>query len=747
VAELGLIDADAAGPHVFDAVEPWSAEHPRLYDAEVTTGAERATLRIGFRTVALTDGLWTVNGTPVSLRGVNRHEWDPDTGRAVPLDVMRRDLLLMKQHNVNAVRTSHYPPAPAFLDLCDELGMWVIDECDLETHGFVMINWRGNPSDDPQWEPAFLDRARRMVERDKNHPSVIAWSLGNEAGVGRNLAAMARWIRDRDPERMIHYEGDRNSTYTDCYSRMYASVDEVAAIGAGQEPPLDDPEADAHRRSVPFILCEYAHAMGNGPGGLSEYQELFETYPRCQGGFIWEWIDQCVRAPRPDGAGHYFAYGGDFGEPVHDSNFIADGLVFPDRTPSPGLIELKKVFEPVGITVDPAAGTVTVHNRYDVRDTAHLAFDWAAGDAGGDLTVPVVAAGDRVTVDVPVVAAGDRVTVDLPVPPGGEPDTWVTVRAVLARDEPWAAAGHEVAWAQAPLGPPLPAPAPAAPRATVRPDRPVEVGAGRFDPVTGLLVRLGDLPLDGPRLDLWRAPTDNDAPPRAVHRAVGLEWRRAGLHRLQHRIVESGWDGDTYVLVTRVAPATTDVAVRTTYRWSPDGDGLRLAVATEPVGGWGGVLPRVGLRLAGPAGWDTVEWFGGGPGEAYPDSRRAARIGRHTRRIDEMQTPYVFPQENGNRTAVRRARITGPDGTGLRVDGAPTFELTVRRWTSEDLDAARHPHDLRPRDRVYVNLDLAQHGLGSASCGPGVLPQYELRADRPYAFEVRLGLTGSGDHL
>jgi beta-galactosidase len=731
VPELGLTGVDPAGPHVLDGAEPWSAEHPRLYDAEVATDTERVRLRIGFRTVELAGGRWTVNGVPVKLRGVNRHEWDPDTGRAVPLDVMRRDLLLMKRHNINAVRTSHYPPAPAFLDLCDELGMWVIDECDLETHGFALVSWRGNPSDDPRWEPALLDRARRMVERDKNHPSVIAWSLGNEAGVGRNLAAMARWIRDRDPDRMIHYEGDRTSAYTDCYSRMYAPVDEVAAIGAGEEPPLDDPAADAHRRAIPFVLCEYAHAMGNGPGGLSEYQELFETHPRCQGGFVWEWIDQCVRVAGPDG--EFFAYGGDFGEEVHDANFIADGLVFPDRTPSPGLIELKKVFEPVGITVGD--GVVTVDNRYEVRDTAHLSFAWTAGDGGGVL-------------DVPVVAAGDRATVDLPVRAGGEPDTWVTVRAVLARDQPWAAAGHEVAWAQAPLGPPPAGPRSVAPRpvpelvprvAAPVTGQPVEVGAGVFDPVTGRLVRLGDLAVHGPRLDLWRAPTDNDAPPRDVKQAVAVQWRRAGLHRLRHRVVGSARDGDAYVLQTRVAPATTNVGMLTTYRWTPDGDGLHLAVTVEPVGPWGGVLPRVGLRMAGPPAWDDVEWFGGGPGEAYPDSRRAARIGRFRSPVDDLQTPYVFPQENGNRTAVRWARITGPGVPGLRVDGDPTFELTVRRWTSEDLDAARHTHELRPRDRVYVNLDVAQHGLGTASCGPGVLPAYELRPDRTYAFALRLG--------
>jgi beta-galactosidase len=740
VAELGLVDVDAAGPHVLDGVRPWSAESPRLYRVEVSTAAERVELMAGFRTVAMIDGRWAVNGVPISLRGVNRHEWHPDTGRALSVPVMREDLLLMKQHNINAVRTSHYPPASDFLRLCDELGMWVIDECDLETHGFLEVGWRGNPSDDPRWAPALLDRARRMVERDKNHPSVIAWSLGNESGTGRNLAAMATWIRDRDPGRMIHYEGDPDSTYTDCYSRMYADPDEVALIGQRREPPTADPAADEHRRNLPFILCEYAHAMGNGPGRLADYQALFDTYPRCQGGFVWEWIDQAVRQPRPDGTGDYFAYGGDFGEPLHDGTFIADGLVFPDRTPSPGLTELKKVFAPVRITVDPAAGTVTVANRYDIGDTAHLAYEWRLDQQG------VRVAGG--SLGVPVVAAGTQATVPLPGLPDAGADGWLTVRAVLAAALSWAPAGHEVAWTQALWHAGTPAVA-AVPRAARRPrsreDGLVELGPGCFDPRGGLLVRLGDLPVTGPRLDLWRAPTENDSPPSDVRDAVGREWRRIGLHRLQHRLIAAGPDGEAFVVRTRVAPAATDLGVLATYRWTAEDDRLTVHVSTEPVGQWPGVLPRVGLRMAVPADLDEVQWFGGGPGEAYADSRQAARIGRFRRRIDDLQTPYVFPQENGNRTAVRWARVIGPGGGGLRIDGEPTFELTVRRWTSEDLDAARHPYDLRPRDRVFVNADLAQNGLGSASCGPGVAPEHRLPADRAYRFAVTLSPEAAAD--
>ena len=436
VPELGL-DVGARETVAVPGAEPWSAEVPRLYDAEVVSAGERVQLRIGFRTVVVEDGLLKVNGRRVLLRGVNRHEFDPDRGRVMSEELMRRDVELMKAHNINAVRTSHYPPDPRFLDVCDELGLYVIDECDYESHGFFPLGWRGNPSDDPAWEAALVDRMRRTVERDKNHPSIIMWSLGNESGSGRNLAAMAAWARARDPSRPLHYEHDWSCRDVDVYSRMYATHAEVDDIGRGEEAPLDDPELDARRRGLPFILCEYAHAMGNGPGGLSEYQELFERHPRCQGGFVWEWIDHGLRQRTPDG-GERYAYGGDFGEPLHDGNFVADGLLFPDRTPSPGLLEFKKVIEPVRI--EGGDGGLRVANLHDFRDLAHLRFAWTLEEEGA-----LVADGE---LDVGAVPAGEAAELSLPDLPATRGETWLTVRAVLAADEPWAPAGHEVAWGQ-----------------------------------------------------------------------------------------------------------------------------------------------------------------------------------------------------------------------------------------------------------------------------------------------------------
>ncbi|MFH9551562.1 glycoside hydrolase family 2 TIM barrel-domain containing protein [Streptomyces sp. NPDC017435] len=689
-------------------VRPWTAETPALYDGELVTEGERVPLRIGFRTVELADGLIKVNGRPVLFKGVNRHEWHPRTGRALDLETMRADVLLMKRHNVNAVRTSHYPPHPAFLDLCDEYGLWVIDECDLETHGFVEQDWRDNPVDDDRWTPALLDRAARMVERDKNHPSVVIWSLGNEAGTGRGLTAMAEWIHGRDSSRLVHYEGDIDCRDTDVYSRMYAFHEEVERIGQG----LDG--GTHKRRRLPFILCEYAHAMGNGPGGLADYQRLFEAHDRLQGAFVWEWIDHGIEHSELG-----YAYGGDFGEELHDGNFVCDGLVFPDRTPSPGLVEFKKVIEPVSF--DGADGSdsrmVRVTNKQDFADLSALAFTWAFQVDG-----ETVATGELA---VPALAAGESAEVKLPEAPTGAPagaETGWTVRAALAEDTAWAARGHVVAWGQLPVGSRT-LPSLSATGAPVVEDGTVTLGPASFDARTGELRTIGSVPVTGLRLDVWRATTDNDdgAPWQSDVRH-GVLWRRLGLHRMRHRLDAVEVDDGALTVRTRVAPAAWEVGLSTVYRWTSDGDRVQLTVSVTPEGDWTVPLPRLGIRF-GLSEADRVSWFGGGPGEAYPDSRTASAVGRWHATVDGMQTPYVRPQENGARADVRWAELGG-----LRVEGAPEFWFSARRWTNEQLHAAEHLTDLVPGGTVWVNLDHGQQGIGSQSCGPGPLPQYFLNA-------------------
>ncbi|MFJ3303672.1 glycoside hydrolase family 2 TIM barrel-domain containing protein [Streptomyces sp. NPDC086549] len=711
VPDLG-IDV-ATGEPVTVAVQPWTAETPKLYDGLLVTEGERVPLRIGFRTVVLEDGLIKVNGKPVLFKGVNRHEWHPEKGRALDPETMREDVLLMKRHNINAVRTSHYPPHPAFLSLCDEYGLWVVDECDLETHGFTEQAWRDNPVDDERWTPALLDRAARMVERDKNHPSVVIWSLGNEAGTGRGLTAMAEWIHGRDSSRLVHYEGDINCRDTDVYSRMYADHAEVERIGRG----LDG--GTHRRRELPFILCEYGHAMGNGPGGIADYQRIFESYERLQGGFIWEWIDHGIKDER-----YGFAYGGDFGEELHDGNFVCDGLLFPDREPSPGLIEYKKVIEPVGIEGDSADGTVRVTNKQDFADLSGLAFEWSYQVDG-----ETVASG---SLPVPALTPGAAADVKLPEPPAAAAgETQWTVRALLAADTAWGPKDHVVAWGQVPVSArQVPSVAPT--------DGPalgeglITLGPASFDARTGALRTIGGVGVTGLRLDVWRATTDNDdGAAWQTDIRHGELWRKYGLHRMRHRLDGVELGDDALTVRTRVAPAAWEVGLSTVYRWTSDGNRLKLTVSVVPEGDWTVPLPRLGIRF-GLSEADAVKWFGGGPGEAYPDTKAASAVGSWQSTVDRMQTPYVRPQENGARADVRRAEIGG-----LRIEGDPEFWFTARRWTTEQLDAAAHRTDLTPGAAaesgsaagVWVSLDHGQHGIGSQSCGPGPLPQYYLWAE------------------
>ncbi|MET9968981.1 glycoside hydrolase family 2 TIM barrel-domain containing protein [Streptomyces sp. NPDC006356] len=702
------LDIDVAtGEPVTVAVEPWSAETPKLYDGELVMAGERVPLRIGFRTVVLEDGLVKVNGKAILFKGVNRHEWHPEKGRALDLETMREDVLLMKRYNLNAVRTSHYPPHPAFLDLCDEYGLWVIDECDLETHGFTEQAWRDNPVDDDRWTPALLDRAARMVERDKNHPSIVFWSLGNEAGTGRGLTAMAEWIHGRDPERLVHYEGDWDCRDTDVYSRMYASHEEVERIGQS----LDG--GTSKRRELPFIQCEYGHAMGNGPGGIADYQQIFERYERLQGGFIWEWIDHGVKHPELG-----YAYGGDFGEELHDGNFVCDGLIFPDRRPSPGLVEYKKVIEPVRIEGDGTGGAVRVTNAYDFADLSHLEFEFSYAVDG----FPTGAH----TLTVPPLAPGESAEVKLPTaePDGGGDEVSWTVRALLAEDTAWGAKGHEVAWGQETVAPRTPVTVAASAR-PVREERLITLGPASFDVRSGAPRTICGLDVTGLRLDVWRATTDNDdGASWQDDTRYGVLWRKLGLHRMQHRLDAVELGDDALTVRTRVAPAAAEVGLRTVYRWTSDGTLLKLTVSVTPEGDWTVPLPRLGIRFGLPAdAADTVLYFGGS-GEAYPDTRAASKLGQWLTGIEDLQTPYVRPQENGARADVRWAELGG-----LRIEGDPEFWFSARRWTNEQLDAARHLTDLTPGDTLWVNLDHGQHGIGSQSCGPGPLPQYFLKAE------------------
>ncbi|TDB76721.1 glycoside hydrolase family 2 TIM barrel-domain containing protein [Micromonospora sp. KC723] len=716
VPALGLHEVATGVDHHVPSVAPWTAETPVLHDARVRTPTETVDLRIGFRTVAVEDATLLLNGTPLLLKGVNRHEHDPHRGRVVDLAAARAELLLMKQHHINAVRTSHYPPQADFLDLADELGFYVILENDLETHGFVLVDWRGNPSDDARWLPAYQDRMRRTVERDKNHPSVLMWSLGNEAGTGANLDAIARWTRDRDPDRLVHYEGDARSRHVDVYSRMYASVPEVEAIAT--EPPAEtftDPD-EQHRRRLPFVLCEYAHAMGNGPGGLSEYQDLFHRYPRLAGGFIWEWVEHALAGGTTDDGRPVQLYGGDFGERVHDGSFVVDGLVHADRTPGPALADLARVFSPVSLRLAPDLSTLTVVNRYHSLDLSHLEAVWTTDGDGP-------AAGTAIT--LPEVPAGTSAVVPLRLPPSALAATvTVLLRRRTAGDG--CAAGHEVAWIQHIPDRPVGAleAGRVAPRRTG--DGLVQLGPASFDERTGMPVGLGALALHDVAVSLWRAPTEND---RGVAweepglPSVADRWAAARLDDLRTRLVEVAEDGPAFVVRTRTGPPVLDAGVDVTWRWTSDGTSLALDLTLVPYGSWPCDWGRAGidLRLAAPT--TRVRWTGWGPGPQYPDTGQGARYGSFVADRDDYAVRTVRPQEHGARRVDDATVELGARALRVRGAGLP---LTVRPWSRAVVAATRHDHELPAATETWISVDAAVGGVGTASCGPGVLPEYRL---------------------
>ena len=681
-------------------VRPWSAETPVLYPLRVTlrspTGdaVEEVTVRVGFRRVEIIGLDLLINRQRVFLRGVNRHDFDQRTGRVVSRDSMRDDLILMKRFGFNAVRTSHYPNDPAFLDLCDELGMYVFDEADIEAHAFI-----GSLCDDPRYLPAWVERVARMALRDKNHPSVIAWSLGNESGYGANHDAAAGWLRRYDPSRPLHYEG--------AIKWDWASDQGASDLTCPMYPPIWAivGHARSGRQRHPLIMCEFSHAMGNSNGTLAEYWDAIEATPGLQGGFIWEWWDHGLVQQLPDGRTRW-AYGGDFGDQPNDGNFCLDGLVWPDRTPKPALWEHRQLAAPVRIAARPTdllAGRVELHNRQHFRDLGWLRATWELADDGEP-----VATGE---VPLPAIGPGQRAVVQLPdwrLPDRGPSvrERWLTVRFRTAEARAWAPQGFEVSWAQLALD-----------RAGASTPTPPDVS----DPSVvlddaGLLVH--ELIASPPVLSLWRAPTDND-------RIGGMaaQWQTWGVDQLERGLVSIDRRGTTTVV--RAAYRTASgirIAHEQTFR-SLAGGGI-LVEETAVIPDELTDLARVGTVLELRPGLERLEWFGSGPHETYPDRKRGGQVGRWRSTVGEQYVPYIRPQENGGHADVRWLELRDATGRGLRIDLDQPRQASVSHFRGRDLASATHDVDLEPRPEVVLCLDAAHRGLGTASCGPDTLPEY-----------------------
>ncbi|MBB3126185.1 beta-galactosidase [Paenibacillus rhizosphaerae] len=733
----------------------WSAEDPQLYtllitvrDQETSAVQEVRRLEVGFRDIVIADGQMFVNGKPVVIKGVNRNEFHAERGAVITMEDMEEDIVLMKRHNLNTVRLSHYPNDRRWLDLCDRYGMFVIDEADLETHGFALTGERVNQeipgfargaaesylSDHPDWTPLYIDRAKRMVERDKNHPCIIVWSLGNESGYGHNHDAMAAWIRSADSTRPIHYERAYDAETVDIVSTMYPSVDMLKQEGKKQD-------------ARPYLMIEYGHAMGNSAGNLREYWNTIDKYPRLLGGLIWEWRDLAILQRNEQGEAWY-AYGGDFGDEPHSGSFCIDGLLFPDNTPKASLLEYKKVLEPVRVSYSEAGEALIIENRYSFLSLSHLLGTWKLYRNG-----EAMLAGELPALDT---LPGERSELKLPFSRkvwAIEGEYWLHVSFTLRHSAPWAEAGYELAWADLPLllgvtqEPQFMHPdALAAAVSVMEPVHQLMVEETRraihikgddwkavLDKDSGKLTSWDyqGMPLlvEGPAINLWRAPLDND-----VHLAKA--WRAAGYDRLHTdvrglSVMPDDGRGRTVQIEMVIGARGALPVLRSnlTYLFT-SGGALQLTLSIEPLRELP-PMPRLGIRLGIPRRIHNVFWFGRGPHECYPDRKESGKLGIHGGLVEEQFVPYIKPQENGNKADVRWGRYSDDQGSGMMITGSGLFHMSAHYYSVEELTRKKHVHQLSPLDHIELKLDAAQSGIGNHSCGYApTLKQYLLPAEK-----------------
>lgn len=707
----------------------WTAETPHLYTLVLEYVLENGKkeyvpVRFGVRSIDIIDDQICINGQVIFFNGVNRHDSHPKTGRTVTYEHMKKDIVMMKQHNINAVRSAHYPNDEEFYDLCDEYGLYVINEADLECHGFENTGKYNAISDHSLWEKQYVQRAERMVKRDRNHPSIIMWSLGNESGAGRNFTAMYEAIKTLDDKRLIHYEGDQVAAYSDIYTTMYTRLKQLEEIGKDAEG------------KKPHILCEYGHAMGNGPGGLTEYQEIMRKYPRLQGGFIWEWCDHGIE--QVDETGNvFYLYGGDFGDFPTNGNFCIDGLVFPDRTPSPGLIEYKKVIEPIVTTIasqDPFI--LKIENLYDFRNLASILVNVKAVSFGKVLA--------EETVILPSIEAHSEY--ELTVPFNVEhlldkEEVYLHVSYLEPENTLYADAGHEIT-KEVFLIEATKRKKDHVPTQGVAELEAVEAEqelivknkhfTATFSKVYGKLVsyKLGEEEIisKGPELTLWRALIDNDMYKKD-------DWiNKYFLKNVSEQLVRIEFNEEqASVVIKKYASAINqDWGFELTYNYTFNEAGAMNIEIAGKKRVYGPeipeMLPRIGVTLHLNQNYRNVIWYGRGDGESYQDSKRSQMIGLYGQDIVDMHTDYVYPQENGSRTDTSFLALSKGEDSIL-VNFTDTRDFTIHDYEMDALEAAKHRGKITKVPYHVLTVDYKQSGLGSNSCGEEQLPAYRTKLE------------------
>lgn len=714
-------------------VNHWTAETPYLYKLFMTVEddgqiVEVIPQNVGFRNIRLNGEIFLVNGVAIKFKGVNRHDYSPQNGRVVSREEIEKDIILMKQFNINAIRTSHYPNSYYLYDLCDEYGMYLIAETDLECHGFELTGDYKWITDDPSWELAYVSRMTRMIERDKNHPAIIFWSLGNESAFGCNFRKMTDVAHEMDSTRLVHYEGDFDVESADVYSTMYTWIENP------KKPYLMKDIIEKSKK--PHVHCEYCHAMGNGPGNLKDYQDLVYAHDKLQGGFVWEWFDHGIESFTESGE-KYYRYGGDFGDDPSNKDFCIDGLIMPDRTPSPGLYEYKKVIEPITTTaVDIQKGIINLLSRYDFAnlDRFNLVYKVMEDDVilqTGFMAVPSIEARANKDITLPYDLSAIKVK------PGAH--YYVNISYQLREDTSYASSGHELATAQFEL--PL-----YKEGIVVRPEGILNVekehttlhvkGANfslDFNLVNGNLmniVRDGMQVLSkGPRLTLWRAPISNDM-------EIIDKLKKVYFLHLEHEVVmniDYHMEGNILKVEVDTINSTTNSAwhfkTKYVYTVCPSGD-ILIDVEGTPSGRVDlapDMLPRIGVSMHLDKSMEHVRYFGMGPGENYADSKEAAQMGLYANTVDGLFTNYVIPQENGNHMGCKWVSMTNDRGMGLLASTEGDFNFSASWYEDKDLDDAKHTCDLVKRDYIVFNVDYKQNALGTNSCGQWQLDKYRAK--------------------